>query len=55
MSDKKWVDNYEEYQNAGCMDNSDYPVYRGKPEEYPEPAGCRITTEAEGDWVVDDK
>lgn len=28
----KWTDNYEEYQNA--IDNSDYPEYRGKPDEY---------------------
>lgn len=48
----KLTDNYEEYQNA--MDSSDYPVYKGKPKEYPEPEGCKITTEAEGDWVVDD-
>lgn len=48
----KLTDNYEEYQNA--IDNSDYPVYKGKPKEYPEPEGCKITTEVEGDWVVDD-
>lgn len=59
----KWTDNYEEYQNAACQDNSDYPVYRGKKEKkkdvtYPEPEGCKIATEDEvlkGDWVVDDR